>query len=113
MKLKLKPRDGGNAPAQSPVPDLTHKRLARLESLLAERGDRGLPIWIRAPKSGAEHFTGFSRAKLYDGAAKGHFRSVSIRERGQTRGTALWNLQSVLDYIAKCEAAAAAKGGNS
>lgn len=112
MKLKVKPRDGGNAPAQSPAPDSTHKRLARLEdrlaALLAER-DRGLPVWIRSPKSGAEHYSGFSRAKLYSLAAEGSIRSTSIREPGQVKGTRLFNLQSILAFIEKSEA----KGGNS
>lgn len=115
MKLKLKHRDGGNAPAQSPAPDLTNKRLARLEdrlaALLAER-DRGLPVWIRSPKSGAEHYSGFSRAKLYSLAAEGSIRSTSIREPGQVKGTRLFNLASILSFIERNEAAAV-KGGNS
>ena len=68
---------------------------------------KGLPVWIRSPKQGVEFYSGFSRAKLYEGAGKGHFRSVSIREPGQTKGTRLFLLQSLLDYIAKCEQTAA------
>ncbi len=109
MKLKLKPRDGGNAPAQSPVPDLTHKRLTRLEdrlaALLAER-DKGLPVWVRSPKSGPEHYSGFSRAKLYALAGEGSIRSTSIREPGQLKGTRLFHLGSILALIEKSEAAA-------
>jgi len=109
VKLKLNPRDGGNAPAQSPVPDLIHKRLARLEdrlaALLAER-DRGLPVWVRSPKFGTEHFTGFSRAKLYALAGEGSIRSTSIREPGQLKGTRLFHLGSILGLIEKSEAAA-------
>lgn len=96
------------SPATSPAADATNKRLARLESLLAERQD-SLPVWVRSPKNGTEHYTGFSRAKLYEGAGKGHFRSVSIREPSQVKGTRLFLLSGaggVLDYIAKCEAAA-------
>jgi hypothetical protein len=64
----------------------------------------GLPIWIRAPRGGGvEFYSGFSRAKLYEGAGKGHFRSVSIREPGQVKGTRLFHLQSILDFISKCE----------
>ena len=63
----------------------------------------GLPVWIRSPKHGVEFYCGFSRAKLYEGAGKGYFRSVSIREPGQVKGTRLFNLQSILDFIAKCE----------
>lgn len=61
---------------------------------------------MRAPKSGTEHYTGLSRAKLYDGIAKGHFRSASLREPGQVRGTRLFNLQSILTFIEGCEEAA-------
>lgn len=101
---------GGNAPNAGPAELArsinTERRLARLESLLAER-QGSLPLWIRPPKSGPEHYTGFSRAKLYDGALKAHFRSVSIREPGQVKGTRLFLLSGaggVLDYIARCEA---------
>lgn len=94
-------KSGGNAPQAGPA-DLakssTERRLARLESLLAER-QAGLPVWVRSPKFGPEHFTGFSRAKLYEGAAKGHFRSVSIREPGQLKGTRLFHLASILAFI--------------
>ena len=71
---------------------------------LLQDQSNGLPVWIRSPKNGNEFYTGFSRAKLYEGAGKGYFRSVSIRAPGQTRGTRLFHLQSVLDFIAKCEA---------
>ena len=101
------------SPATSPAPDATQRRLSRLEdrlaALLAER-ERGLPIWVRSPKSGTEHYSGLSRSKLYEGAAKGHFRSVSIREPGQLKGTRLFNLASVLAFIEKNEATAM-KGG--
>jgi hypothetical protein len=73
--------------------------------LLAERQE-GLPVWVRSPKAGTEHFTGLSRSKLYDGAQRGHWRSVSIREPGQIKGTRLFHLGSILDAIAKHEAAA-------
>ena len=114
MKLNAKPRNGGNAPAQSPAPDLTQRRLSRLEdrlaALLAAR-DRGLPVWIRSPKSGTEHFTGFSRAKLYALAGEGSIRSTSIREPGQVRGTRLFNRQSILAFIEPSEATAKGGGG--
>jgi hypothetical protein len=70
----------------------------RAEELLAER-QGGLPIWIRAPKSGTEHYCGLSRSKLYEGATKGFFRSVSIREPGQLKGTRLFHLGSILKFI--------------
>jgi hypothetical protein len=74
----------------------------RLWELLAEKHQH-LPVWVRAPKVGTEFFSGLSRSKLYDGASRGHFRSVSIREPGQVKGTRLFHLQSILDYIALCE----------
>lgn len=104
---------GGNAPATSPAPDATHKRLTRLEDrladLLAER-DKGLPVWVRAPVSGHEYYTGFSRSKLYAIAAEGSIRSTSIREKGQLKGTRLFHLASILAFIEKNEAGAAKEG---
>ncbi len=70
---------------------------------LLQDQSNGLPVWIRSPKQGVEFYSGFSRAKLYEGAGKGHFRSVSIREPGQVKGTRLFHLQSILDFIARCE----------
>ena len=64
---------------------------AKARELLQDQS-AGQPIWIRAPKYGVDFYTGFSRAKLYEGAGKGHFRSVSIREPGQVKGTRLFHL---------------------
>ncbi len=75
--------------------------------LLQDRAGN-FPVWIRSPKTGPEHFTGFSRAKLYELAGAGAIRSVSIREPGQMRGTRLFNLASILAFIEKCEQGAAA-----
>jgi hypothetical protein len=58
-----------------------------------------LPIWVRAPKSGTELYTGFSRAKLYELANRGEIKSVSIRHRGQFKGTRLFHLSSILKFI--------------
>jgi hypothetical protein len=97
---------GGNAPEAIPAKNATtERRLARLETLLAER-QGSLPVWVRSPKSGTEYFTGLSRSKLYEGAQRGHWRSVSIREPGQVKGTRLFHLGSILDFIARSEAAA-------
>ena len=74
----------------------------RAEEILADRHG-GIPVWIRPPKRGVEFYTGMSRAKLYEGATKGHFRSVSIREPGQTKGTRLFHLGSILNFIERCE----------
>lgn len=78
----------------------------KASEVLAQR-DGPLPVWIRVPARGPEHYTGFSRAKLYELAAAGKVRSVSIREPGQIKGTRLFNLQSVLDFIGRHEKAAA------
>lgn len=75
---------------------------AKARELLQDQAS-GLPVWIRPPKQGVEFYSGFSRAKLYEGAGKGHFRSVSIREPGQTKGTRLFFLQGILDFIERCE----------
>ncbi len=64
-----------------------------------------LPFWIRAPKDGPEWFSGFSRSKLYQLVLEGHIRSVSIREPGQTKGTRLFHLGSILQYIDQQEQA--------
>lgn len=96
---------GGNALSASPA-QLAKSQLPRaVNEHLAER-QGAYPVWVRSPKSGTEFYTGFSRAKLYEGAGKGHFRSVSIREPGAVKGTRLFLLSSILDFIAKCEAAA-------
>lgn len=73
--------------------------------LIAERAN-GLPIWIRSPKNGNEFYTGLSRAKLYELAGAGKIRSHSIRKPGQVKGTRLFNLKSILDFIEQGEKAA-------
>ena len=99
-----KKQNGKSAPATSPETLATKTRpvSAKARELLQDQSN-GLPVWIRSPKQGVDHWTGFSRAKLYEGAGKGHFRSVSIREPGQVKGTRLFHLQSILDFIARCE----------
>lgn len=81
----------------------------RVEELLKDR-DGLLPVWVRAPVNGQEHYTGFTRSKLYELAGEGKIRSVSIREPGQVRGTRLFELASILDYIERCELAAHVEG---
>ena len=75
----------------------------RAYELLRERNGP-LPVWIRPPKNGNEYFSGFSRSKLYQVAADGKIRSVSIREPGQTKGTRLFELKSILDFIERIAA---------
>ena len=103
----LENRTGNFAPASSSAA-LAHNTRpvpAKVQKLLQDQAN-GRPVWIRSPKRGVEFYTGFSRAKLYEGAGKGHFRSVSIRQPGQVKGTRLFNLQSILEFIEKCEQAA-------
>ena len=78
------------------------RALRDLNERLTERHE-SLPVWIRSPKGGTEFYTGFSRSKLYELAGDGKIRSISIREPGAVKGTRLFNLQSILDFIAKCE----------
>ena len=90
---------GGRGPsATRPIP-------AKAKELLGDQSN-GRPMWIRSPKQGVEFYSGLSRSKLYELAGKGCIRSVSIREPGQVKGTRLFNLQSILDFIAQCEASA-------
>jgi len=85
-------------------------RLSPKAAELLNDQHNGRPVWIRSPKQGSEHFTGFSRAKLYELAGTRAIRSVSIRQPGQIKGTRLFHLQSILDYIEKCEQTAAQEG---
>ena len=89
-------------PLSSSETDTQKKRVsARVEELLKDR-DGLLPVWIRSPKNGPEHYTGFGRSKLYELDAKGKIKSRSIREPGQIKGTRLFNLRSILDFIESC-----------
>jgi len=97
---------GGTASvAASPTNTAASRRNIRVNELLSERQGT-LPVWIRSPKSGLEFYTGLSRGKLYAAAAQRHIRSVSIREPGQLKGTRLFELNSILAWIEKCEAEA-------
>ena len=104
MNKKAKAIGGQPAPAPSPETTLARKSkiTVRTEELLSDRIGQ-VPVWIRAPKNGSEFYSGFSRAKLYQLTEAGHIRSVSIREPGKLRGTRLFNLQSILDFVARCE----------
>src|SRR6266516_1306534 len=83
----------------------TRSAQGRAAQLVLEReGD--LPVWVRAPKRGHEFYSGCSRPKLYEWAAKGIIRSVSIREPGRVTGVRLFHLASILAFIERCEAGA-------
>lgn len=114
MKRNTLPKFSGPTP-ETPDSETNSRRISRLEirlqEMLLER-DRGLPIWIRSPKSGSEHYTGFSRAKLYALVAEGSIRSTSIKDPGAIKGTRLFELASILSFIEKCEAAGISKEVN-
>src|SRR5204862_1013864 len=74
---------------------------SRLQELLHERQGT-LPVWIRAPKAGPEFYCGFSRSKLYELHSRGLIESRSIRDPGQIKGTRLFNLRSILEFIENC-----------
>ena len=64
------------------------------------------PEFVRLPKRGQCAITGLTRSKLYDlispnegNGFKPPVRSVSLRKRGQKKGTRLIELQSLLDYL--------------
>jgi hypothetical protein len=83
---------------------LLEKRLAGARQTLSEEKRLNtdvqvLPLWVRAPVKGPEYWTGFSRSKLFELAKDGKIQSVSIREEGQRKGTRLFELKSILDFI--------------
>ena len=95
--------NGGKFVAPEATTAVRRKLSTTAAELIAERAGL-LPVWIRSPKSGPEHYSGFSRAKLYELVGKGYIRSTSIREPGQTKGVRLFHLGSILDFVARCEA---------
>ncbi len=94
MKTDLNTRShGGTIVAPEATPAVRRKLATTAAELMAERQGQ-LPVWIRSPKAGPEHYTGFTRAKLYQMAGEGKIRSVSIREPGQVKGVRLFHLGS-------------------
>jgi hypothetical protein len=77
----------------------SRKRLRPDAAQLMGERHGSLPVWIRAPKRGPEFYSGFTRPKLYELAAKGRIRTCSVREPGRIRGTRLFDLQSILAFI--------------
>ena len=64
------------------------------------------PEFVSRPKLGLCPITGLSRSKLYDlispnegNGFKPPVKSLSLRKPGQTKGTRLIVLQSLLDYL--------------
>jgi hypothetical protein len=82
-----------------------------IENRLAEH-HRGLPVWIRAPKTGQEYYTGLTRAKLYEMAGRGLIRSFSLRDPGCLKGCRFFHLHSILEYLDRVEQREQLAAGN-
>lgn len=73
----------------------------QLETLVGEQDASLRPIWVRAPKDGAvEHYSGLGKGTLYSLDAAGLIKSACLKRPGAVRGVRLFELQSILDYIA-------------
>jgi hypothetical protein len=59
--------------------------------------DDARPEWLRIPN--AVRIFGISRTKLYELIAQRRIKSVSLRERGQTKGTRLLSYDSLMEYL--------------
>jgi hypothetical protein len=95
MASKLNETIGG-----SNARETTRPVSAKARELLQDQS-AGLPVWIRPPKQGVEFYSGLSRAKLYELGGKGKIETRSLRDPGAIKGTRLFLLQSVLDFIAQ------------
>ena len=96
MPLQIKPIAGG-----SNARETTKPVSAKARELLQDQS-AGRSVWIRPPKQGVEFYSGLSRAKLYELGGKGLIVTRSLRDPGAIKGTRLFLLQSVLDYIEQC-----------
>jgi hypothetical protein len=82
------------------------KIVEKTKQLLSERDNANRPIWVRSPKSGqTEFFSSLSKGKLYQLEQAGLVKTASLRPKGAIRGTKLFNLQSLLDYVESCTCA--------
>lgn len=60
------------------------------------------PEWLRIPE--ATKLFGISRSKLYEHISAGHIRSISLRKRGQVKGTRLIDYDSLCAFLeAACQ----------
>jgi hypothetical protein len=98
--------DSGPQIAVGKTTSPARRKLSTTAAELQAERDGLLPVYVRAPKAGPEHYTGFTRSYLYALAGEGKIRSVSIREKGRTKGCRLFLLSSILDFVARCEAQA-------
>ena len=55
------------------------------------------PEWLRIPE--ATKLFGISRSKLYELITAGHIRSISLRKRGQVKGTRLIDYDSLCAFL--------------
>jgi hypothetical protein len=95
MTEQIKQIAGGSNARQT-----TRPVSAKARELLQDQAS-GLPVWIRPPKQGVEFYSGLSRAKLYELGGKGKIQTRTLRDPGAIKGTRLFLLQSVLDFIAQ------------
>lgn len=96
--------------APEATPAVRRKLSTTAAEIMAERNGL-LPVWIRTPKSGTDHYCGLSRAKLYELAGKRYIHTRSLREPGRVKGVRLFHLGSILDFIGNCETEANKEGG--
>jgi len=108
--MTLRDTFSGNRSGPKTAPAQISRRTKLAPGVAGQQAEREalLPVWVRAPKSGVEFYSGQSRAKLYDWAGKGYIRSVSIREPGQLKGVRVFHLESILAFILQCEAVSVA-----
>ena len=109
MNNKPDTRSNGETIVAPEATPAVRRKLSTTAAELMEERHGQLPVWIRSPKAGPEHYVGFTRAKLYELAGKGDIRTVSIREPGRVKGVRLFHLGSILDFVARCEATANAE----
>lgn len=57
----------------------------------------GKPVWLRIPQATA--LFGIGRTKLYELIKSKRIKSVSIRDRGKTRGTRLVSYEGLSEFI--------------
>ena len=94
----MPPQTIGGSNAQNVNPKIRPVS-AKARELLNDQHN-GFPVWIRPPRGGGlEFYSGLSRAKLYELGGKGHIQTRSIREPGAIKGTRLFLLRSILDFI--------------
>lgn len=71
--------------------------LPKSDKVSSESGDDIRREWCRIAE--ACHFSGISKPKLYQLLNRGDIKSVSLRERGQIKGTRLVSFDSLRDFL--------------